>query len=191
MMVVTIVVRRNSGVNSAAKLGRFERARLLLLLPHRRLRQERPDEDQRDGRDDARNERVAPRLMATPDERQRLGVGDDQVVHAGDHQAADRAERLRVADHAFAHLRVGKQLRQPRHRGHELHADADERAAAPEQQPFDGRRVAGRQRREGVEQDAPDEHAPAAEAGRSDSRRAGRRCRPPPPACTASSRPTR
>ena len=65
--------------------------------------------------------------------------------------------------HALALLRIGEQLREPRDRRDELDADADERAAAPEQQPSDRRGVAGGQRRKRVEQDAPHEHAAAAE----------------------------
>src|SRR5437867_1925452 len=60
-------------------------------------------------------------------------------------------------------LGILEQLRHPRHRRHELHADADKRAAPPEQQPLYRRRIAGRECREGVQQDAPDEHPPAAE----------------------------
>ena len=61
-------------------------------------------------------------------------IGDDQIVDSRHEDAADRSEGLRVADDGFAPFRIGKQLREPGDGGDELHADADERAAAPEEQ---------------------------------------------------------
>ena len=63
-----------------------------------------------------------------------VAVSDGQAVGAADQQAADRRERLRVAEHGFALLRIGEELREPRHRRHELDADADECRAAQDQQ---------------------------------------------------------
>jgi len=93
----------------------------------------------------------------------RLAIRDDQIVGAGHHEAAERGERLRIADDALPLLRLGEELRQPRDGRDELNAHAHERAAAPEKQPPDRRGVSGRERREGVQQDAPHQHAPAAE----------------------------
>ena len=92
-----------------------------------------------------------------------FAVGHDQVVRGRDHDAAKRSDDLCVPDHRLALLGIGKQFRQPGDRGDELDAHADERAAPPEEQPRHGSRIAGGERRERVEQDAPDEHAPPAE----------------------------
>ena len=81
-------------------------------------------------------------------------------------QPADGREGLRVAEHRLAALRVGEELGQPGHRRHELDAHADERRAAEEQQHRERGGEPGGQGRERIEQDAPDQHAPAAEAGR-------------------------
>ena len=163
MIVVTIVVRANCGWKSSANDGRLQRAGGLLLAPHRRLRQERADDDQRDRGNQPGHQRVAPRLVAASDGGKARGVGDGVVIRAGHHQAAERSERLRVADDRLAALRIGEELRQPRDRRDELDADADERADAPEEQLVDRGREAGGERREGVEQDAPGQHAPAPE----------------------------
>ena len=99
----------------------------------------------------------------TVDGRQRLGVRDRQEIGARDQDAADRRERLRVAQDGLAPFRVGKQLGQPGNGGDELDTDADEGGAAEEQQPPDRGGVARGTGGAGVEQDAPDEDAPAAE----------------------------
>ena len=71
--------------------------------------------------------------MTTKHRRQRLSVRDDKEVDAGDQKAADRAERLGIAEDTFPLLRIGKQLGQPRDGGDKLHTDADERGAAKDQ----------------------------------------------------------
>ena len=84
----------------------------------------------------------------------------------GDEQPAERRERLGVAEHALALLVLGKQLRQPRHRRDELHADADEDQAAEHEQLRQRRRKPGRAGRKRIEQDAEGQHAPAPQAVR-------------------------
>ena len=62
----------------------------LLLRPHRALGEERPDQNQRQGRDDAGDEGVAPGLVAAMDRGEHAGVlGGEDVGHA-DEQAAER-----------------------------------------------------------------------------------------------------
>ena len=134
MIVVTMVVRAELAAEELGEARTLERARRFLLAPGRRLRQERADHDQRDRGHDARHQRVAPGVVRAADQRQRVGVGHDQVVGAGHHQAAHRSERLRVADHRLALLRIGEELGEPRDRRDKLHAHADEHAAAPEEQ---------------------------------------------------------
>ena len=98
---------------------------------------------QRQGGDDARDQRVAPRRVAPVDRGQRLREVDGEEVGAGHHQAADRREGLGPAQHGLAPPGVGEQLGQPRHRGHELDAHADEGGAAEEeQQPAMGEKPA-------------------------------------------------
>ncbi len=141
----------------------LERAGLLLLKPGRRLREERPDHDERQRGDDARHGRVAPRFVSAQHRRQVRAVGDHQVVRARGRDAAQRSQRLCVADNRLSLLRVREELRQPGDGGHEFHTDADERTAAPEEQLLDRGGIAGCQRAEGVEEDAPGEHSPPAE----------------------------
>ena len=139
MIVVTIVVRRSAGANSSAMLGRFSVPAAFFSLPDRRLRQERPDEDQRDRRDDAGHQRVAPGRVRFVDRTPKRRARQVRRIRRRtgrwhrDQQPADRRERLRVAEHFLALLRFGEQLRQPRDRGDELdaHADEDEAAQAP------------------------------------------------------------
>ncbi len=141
----------------------LQRPGFLLLLPGRGLRQEGADDDQRDGGDDARDQRVAPRRVAPGDRGQGLGEVDGEEVGARHHQAAHRGEGLGPAQHRFAPPGLGEQLGQPRDRRHELDAHADEGRAAEEEQPADRGREARGHRGERVEQDAPDEDAATAE----------------------------
>ena len=141
MIVVTIVVRRSAGAKSAAMLGRFSVPGALLLLPDRRLRQEWPDQDQRDRGDDARHQRVTPRRVGIlhddaerGNRRQAQRVLDGEPVDGGDEQPAERGERLRVAEHLLALFRLGEQFSEPGDSGHELDADADEHEAAQHEQ---------------------------------------------------------
>ena len=101
--------------------------------------------------------------MATVDLGQIVSVGHDEIVGTGDHHATEQSEGLCVSDDALALNGIVEQLREPRDCGDELHAHADERAAAPEEQPVDRRRESGRERGERVDQDAPHEHARVAE----------------------------
>ena len=159
-----MVVRRNSGAKSAAKARALERAQALLLGPDRGFRKERPDDDEWDCRNHARHQRITPGLVRPADFRKRLAVRDDQIVGAGHHQAAERCERLRVADDALPLLQVGdEELRQPRDGRDELDAHTHERAAAPEKQRLDRSGESGKECRERVQQDAPHQHAAAAE----------------------------
>ncbi len=162
-MVVTNVVRRNRKIEQLGEAWTLERASGLLLAPRRRFRQERPDDDQGKCWNHPGHQRVAPRIVSPQHHRQRLGVSDDPVVRTCRHDPADRCERLRVSDDRFALFRIGEQLGQPRDGRDELDADADERAATPEQQPSDRGRKAGRQGRDRIQQNAPHEHPAAAE----------------------------
>ena len=128
MSVVTIVVCRNSGVKSSRETRSPERARHASSVPDRRLGQERTNDDQRNGRDEARHQRVAPRFVPAADLGKRRAIRDHQIVGAGHHQPAERAERLRVADDLFAPFAIGEEFGEPRDGGDELHADANERA---------------------------------------------------------------
>ena len=143
-----------------------ERACPLLLRPHRALREEGPDQDQRQRGDHAGDQRVAPGLMPPLDRRQRVGVPSREHVGRAHEQATERREGLRPAEHPLPLLAVGKELSQPGHRRHELHAHADEHEAAEEEQDRQRRGEARGKRREGIEQDAVREHAaPAQEVG--------------------------
>jgi hypothetical protein len=88
----------------------------------------------------------------------------DHGVDRAHQQSPERREGLGVAEHRLAPPGVREELREPRHRGHELDADADEGQAAQDEEHRKRRGVAGGARRERVEQDAPDEHAPSAQA---------------------------
>ena len=162
--------RRHDG--RAAKLRREQRgnrrppqrARRLLLQPGRRFRQERPDQDQRQRRNDAGDQRVAPWRVAAGDRGQRRAVGHRDVIGAGDHEAADRRERLRVAEGLFTLPGVGEDLRDPRDGRHELDEHADVGRRAEEQQHPDVGGEARGHRGERVDQDAPHQHAAPAEA---------------------------
>ena len=163
MIVVTIVVRRRSGLNSAAMLGRFS-------VPAARFCAQAGDsgrngriEDQRQRRNDAGHQRVAPRLVRAVHRGQRRAVRQAESIGQRDERAADGRERLRVAEHALALFRLVEQLREPRDGRDELDADADERGAPEEEELPDGRAEARRQRGHGVDQDAPHEHPPPAE----------------------------
>ena len=89
----------------------LERARFALLCPHRRLRQERADENQRDRGNQSRHQRVAPRRVLIDrvdrtQERQEAGhrnrrkararLDGDAVGHR-DEQTADRRKRHAAA----------------------------------------------------------------------------------------------
>ena len=124
-MVVSSVVLRYCGWNNS------QRARRLLLLPHRRFGQERADEDQGDGGDDAGDQRVTPRLVPAHNRGQGFGVRDHQGVSRADHEPAGGGEGLGVAEGLLALVGVGEQLGQPGDGGDELDADADERGISP------------------------------------------------------------
>ena len=177
MSVVTIVVRRSSGENRPAKLGRFSVPAAFFCCPDRRFRQERPDDDQRQGRDQARHERVAPGRMRAADfargttrnsghhDRRQASRRSDWPPGRRCRPAGRRSTRTPACSRARARAaRVGKQLRQPGDRGDELDAHADERGASAGPSSIDMfGREAGEEGRERVEQDAPGEHAAAAE----------------------------
>jgi hypothetical protein len=95
------------------------------------------------------------------DRGQIVSVGDDEIVGTGHHHAAERSEGLGVPDDALALHGIVEQLREPCDGGDELDAHADERAAAPEEEPVDRRCESGCERSERVDQDAPDQHAAA------------------------------
>ena len=149
------------GLKQFGKAGPLQSARSLLLLPRRGFGQKRANDDQRNGGNHAGHERVTPGFVSAVDRGQRFAIGHGQIVRGGDHHAADRRQSLRIPQHVFALISVGKRFRQPRHRGHKFHAHADKCRAAQEQQHGERRHVTRGQRRDGVEQYAPDEHAPA------------------------------
>ena len=151
------------GIEELGEARALERAGPLLFLPCRRLWEKRPDDDQGNGWNHAGHQRVPPRFVSAAHQRKVFSVRRDHVVGASDHEAAQRSQRLRVSDHRLTLFRVREELREPRDRRDELDAHAHERAAAPEQQPLHRRRVAGGERRERVEQDAPHEHTAASE----------------------------
>ena len=64
----------------------------------------------------------------------------------------------------LAALRIGKELGEPCHCRHELDADADEDETAQHEQHLDGRRKAGHECRERVNEDAVGQDAAASEA---------------------------
>ena len=159
-----MVVRRSSGLNSADEARARERAGLLARPPRRRLRQPGPHDEQRQGGDQPGDQGVAPGRVPAADRRQRVGVADGEPVDPGHEQAAERGEGLRVAEHLLAARRIGEQLRQPRRAGDELDADADEDDAAQRQQLPRAGDEGRRERAAGIEQDAPHQHPPPAEA---------------------------
>ena len=67
MIVVTIVVRRKSGENSSPTLGRRSVPAARFCGPDRRLGQERPNDDQRQCRNQPRHQRIAPGGVAVGD----------------------------------------------------------------------------------------------------------------------------
>lgn len=130
-------------------------ARLLLLCPQRRLGQERADDHQRNGGDQAGDQRVPPGFVAAVDGREGLSVGHGKVIRAGHHEPADRTECLRPAQRGLALLGRREEFGEPGDRGDELDGDSDERGAAEEQQHFRARREARRPGGKAVQQDAP------------------------------------
>jgi hypothetical protein len=130
MIVVTIVVRRSAGENSSAMLGRFS-------VP--------ADDDQRDCGQHARHQRVAPRRMrilhrveAEPGNRRQVHrMLHDEAVDGRDEQSSKRRERLCVAEDLLTPLRLGEQLGEPGHGGHELHAHPDEHETSQDEQHLD------------------------------------------------------
>ena len=166
-----MVVRRSSGENSAAMLGRWSVPASFLLVPDRRLRQKRPDEDERDRRDDAGHQRVSPRRVRIGNGgaegrngRQACGVRHREPVRRRHEQTAERRERLRVAEHFLAPLRFREQLGEPGHRRHEFDAHADEHETPKDEQHLDRGREARYEGGDGVDQDAVGQHAPPSEA---------------------------
>ena len=157
------MVRHSSGLNSASDAGPLELARHAFAFPLRRFGQERADENQRNRRDDAGDERVTPGFVTAVNRRQIERDLGGEHVHRADEQAAERRERLRVAEHFFALIAVGEQFRQPRHGGDEFHAHADEHEAAEHQQLRQRRGIARREGRERIKQNAERQHAPATE----------------------------
>ena len=85
-------------------------------------------------------------------------VGNAEPVGHGDQQTANGRKGLCVAQHLFPLLRIGKQLRQPSHGCDEFHTDTHKHEAAEEQQHLGARRIPGRKRRKGIEEDAPCQH---------------------------------
>ena len=166
-----MVVRRRSGAKSAAMLGRLSVPAAFFCLPRRGLGQERADQNQRDGRQHARHQRVAPRRMRVRQHRTPNMLSEGRLaayVHAQpvdgrDHDAAERRKRLRVAEHFLAPLRLGEQLGEPRDCRDELDAHADEHEAAQHEQHLDRGRVTRQKRGDRINQDAVGQHATAAE----------------------------
>jgi hypothetical protein len=70
---------------------------------------------------------------------------------------------LRIAKDFFTKLGLRKELGQPCYGGDELHAHADEDKTSKDQQHLNGGREAGRERRDGVDQNAEGEHSATAE----------------------------
>ena len=148
------------GAEQFADAGPLERASRLLLGPHGALGQERPDEDQRQGGDDAGDECVPPGLVVAVDRRQCQRELRREDVGQAHEQTTERGKRLRPPERTLPLPRVGEQFGEPCHRGHEFHAYADEHEAAEEQQLRQRRGKPRRQRRQRVEQDAEREHPP-------------------------------
>ncbi len=77
----------------------------------------------------------------------------DAGADAGNEQPADARECLRPAHGQFALAFVGEQLGKPSYRRDEFHAYADKRRAAKEDQPREAVAEAGKDRREGIDED--------------------------------------
>jgi hypothetical protein len=165
-MVVTMVTWRYPGENRAAMLARLSVPDFFFSAQMRAFGQEGPDDDERQRRDHAGNERVAPGGVVAVDGRQGTGELNGEEVGPGDQKSAERGERLGVAKHGFPALGIGEEFGKPGDRGNKLNADADERGGAQEQQHRQRGREPGGEGREGVQQDRPDEDAAAAEAVR-------------------------
>ncbi len=93
------------------------------------------------------------------DGRQHLTEMHGQIIRASDEQASDRGKGLGESQHRLTLLRSGKQLGQPRHRGHEFHADADARGTAQEQQHPHGGGEPGGKCGKRIEQNTQHEYA--------------------------------
>ena len=166
-MVVRMVVLRRPGRRTAIEAGAFEAAGGAFGGPDGGLGEEGADEDERDGGDDAGHERVPPRASCPPRMagREWAQAAMPRLAQDGEHDAADGAERLGVAEDFFAaFLCLG-----------ESSAGCATAATNSTQTPMkmrqrqkrsSGRVVANRRRRAGrqrVEKDGPGEDAASAQ----------------------------
>ena len=144
--------------------GAFEETGGAFGFPDRGFREERPDDDERDGWDEAGDERVAPCLVVAVDGGEGGGGGDAPFVDGGDEEATEGGEGLGEAEDLFLLFFVGEEFSEPCDGGDEFDADADEDAAAEGEEHGEAGGVAGGAGTECVEEDAPCEDAAAAEA---------------------------
>ena len=145
-----------------ADAGATQRASCFLFGPHRALRQERPNQDQRQRRDHAGDERVAPGIVASLNRRQQIGKPCRQHVGQSHQQSAQRRERLRPSQRPLALVAVGEKFGQPSDRRHKLNTHPDEHEAAEEQQHRQAGGKPRQQRRKRIEQNAVGENATSA-----------------------------
>ena len=145
-----------------ADAGATQRASCFLFGPHRALRQERPNQDQRQRRDHAGDERVAPGIVASLNRRQQIGKPCRQHVGQSHQQSAQGRERLRPSKRPFALVAVGEKFGQPSDRRHKLNTHPDEHEAAEKQQHRQAGGKPRQERRERIEQNAVGENAASA-----------------------------
>ena len=96
--------------------------------------------------------------------RQVGGVADRGLVHERDEKPADRGERQRPAEGLLPGTFVFEEFREPGDRGDHFHAHADERRAAEKDEHPEFGAEPGEDGAEGVNEDAADHDAFAAEA---------------------------
>ena len=131
-MQVSTAVLRNAGRNNAKMLGRCS-------VPSSFFRFQIGDSG-KNGRTSSSgmagkqsgNCRIPPSLVSAANGRQMLRKCDGNVICGAYQQAASGREALRVAEHSFSLIAVGKQFREPRRGGDKLNRNSHE-SAAPEQ----------------------------------------------------------
>ena len=144
--------------------GAFEETGGAFGFPDGGFREERPDDDEGDGWDEAGDERVAPCLVVAVDGREGGCGGDAPFVDACDEETAEGGEGLGEAEDLFLLFFVREEFSEPCDGGDEFDADPDEDAAAEGEEHGEAGGVACGAGAEGVEEDAPCEDAAAAEA---------------------------
>src|SRR5262249_2350225 len=145
------------GSKDLADTGPSQLALSFLLCPFGRLRQEGPDDDERNRGHDSEDESVAPGGVDPVDGRQRRSIGDSEVIAARGDQASDGAKGLRIAENILALFGILKDFREPGDGGDEFDAESDECGATQEEQFWKRGNESRGECRDCIKQDAEDE----------------------------------